>query len=744
MRALNVCVVVLMLACHAGAADALTEKLQRGLFEEEANHNLEAAIKEYQSVVAQSDEQRKMTATALFRLAECYRKLGKTNEAQGFYQRVVRDFSEQEPLVKLSISMTGSKPSPAAGQPGLSEQMKRKDAEEEAEKLAWWREQVRENPDLINKPGLGPPLHQAISRGWVSVVNFLLAQHSDLNGRDGSQQTPLHVAVASNRREMVEALLKAGADVNARDNMRRTPLHVAASSGFLAIAQALIAARAEMNLFDNSGSTPLMIAVDLGYRAMTELLLKRGADPDFGSRSNEGLYKTPLTMALGKADTELVKLLIEHKADVHLRVSSGTQRGATALSHAVAGNNPEIVKLLLDAGANPSTTNWGGATPLLVAAQNGATASVQLLLDRGVSVNQPGQDGRTALHNATLGNANTVKVLLERGANVNARMEDGATPLLFAVQDGVQNARTDIIRQLLAAGADPNAFGIQGTPLAIAESWAQSSDPKSGAAREVVEMLRGAGANPYLQRMRSIAIGHRTNAVQHYFTRGTNDWNRYTLLELLAGTISAYPWADWANAYIERVRGKALTNVPVNLGEIFASGQCSNDLWLEWGDRLLLPELDHALNAPPPAIPTNASALFERCLPRTVRVVVKGLTNDVRLLSQGPIMFPPPAPPPGAFPGRPVGLKPPSDETKLLVLHSFRLKAVVYDSGLLRASSDSTRTRVMRGTNHWVINLEQISLPNESSLSRGNTGKIPAGHDLWLRDGDVIEIPEKQ
>src|SRR5205085_10366439 len=96
MKTFNVVVMVLAVAFRASAADVLTEKLQRGLFEEEANRNLDTAIKEYQSVVAQSDEQRKVTATALFRLAECYRKLGKTNEANTQYQRILRDYSEQE------------------------------------------------------------------------------------------------------------------------------------------------------------------------------------------------------------------------------------------------------------------------------------------------------------------------------------------------------------------------------------------------------------------------------------------------------------------------------------------------------------------------------------------------------------------------------------------------------------------------------------------------------------------------
>src|SRR5215212_4074388 len=100
-------VATLWLGCPAIGADALTQNLQRGLYEEEANHNLDAAIKAYQAVISQSEEQRKVTATALFRLGECYRKLGKTNEANAHYERILRDFSEQEQLVKLSREQVG-------------------------------------------------------------------------------------------------------------------------------------------------------------------------------------------------------------------------------------------------------------------------------------------------------------------------------------------------------------------------------------------------------------------------------------------------------------------------------------------------------------------------------------------------------------------------------------------------------------------------------------------------------------
>ena len=78
------------------ATNDLSGLLQKGLFEEEANRNLEAAAQAYSTVSAQFDKDRKLAATAIFRLGEIYRKQGKTNEAAGQYERIVREFADQD------------------------------------------------------------------------------------------------------------------------------------------------------------------------------------------------------------------------------------------------------------------------------------------------------------------------------------------------------------------------------------------------------------------------------------------------------------------------------------------------------------------------------------------------------------------------------------------------------------------------------------------------------------------------
>ncbi len=99
---LLLCASALMPLGSGAATNDLSGLLQKGLFEEEANRNLEAAAQAYQTVSVQFDKDRKLAATAIFRLGEIYRKQGKTNEAASQYDRIIREFADQDTLVTLS------------------------------------------------------------------------------------------------------------------------------------------------------------------------------------------------------------------------------------------------------------------------------------------------------------------------------------------------------------------------------------------------------------------------------------------------------------------------------------------------------------------------------------------------------------------------------------------------------------------------------------------------------------------
>ena len=75
---------LLFLICMAQIAFAqndMADLLRKAIVEEEANQDLGKAMAAYNDILMQYEEHRVTAATALFRLADCYRKQGKKEPA---------------------------------------------------------------------------------------------------------------------------------------------------------------------------------------------------------------------------------------------------------------------------------------------------------------------------------------------------------------------------------------------------------------------------------------------------------------------------------------------------------------------------------------------------------------------------------------------------------------------------------------------------------------------------------------
>src|SRR5260370_5175050 len=143
------------LSAVLAATNDVGSLLQKGLFEEEANHNLDAAIQAYQSAILQTDKDHQFAATAIFRLGECYRKQGKTNEASAQYQRILREFPDQTELSQLSREQLGN----GNGSAPANQRQKETNANAPAELVSTDIEEaevrriqamIKDSPDLIN------------------------------------------------------------------------------------------------------------------------------------------------------------------------------------------------------------------------------------------------------------------------------------------------------------------------------------------------------------------------------------------------------------------------------------------------------------------------------------------------------------------------------------------------------------------------------------------------------------------
>ena len=173
-----------------------------------------------------------------------------------------------------------------------------------------------------------------------------------------------------------------------------------------------------------------------------------------------------------------------------------------AREHRLADDALSIIALLAGAGGDPnSRAKKNGATPLYQALSSKIDAkAVSALLDAGADPDLHGEGGRTALHQAVGGNAwdngadlEIVRALIAAGADVNARDEDGLPPLFLAAMN--KNS-IPVINALIEAGADPKeritVNGVSGLTLLHAATANDGNGP-------LVAALLSEGQNPDVQ-----------------------------------------------------------------------------------------------------------------------------------------------------------------------------------------------------------------------------------------------------
>jgi ankyrin repeat protein len=165
--------------------------------------------------------------------------------------------------------------------------------------------------------------------------------------------------------------------------------------------------------------------------------------------SFETTAASPVADAAMRRDTASLRSLLSHGADVNAPQADGT----TALHWAAHWNDLEAAGLLIRAGAKAQIANRLGATPMMLAAENGNAAMIATLLKAGADVNAPVlSHGETALMMAARsGNMDAVKLLLDSGAQENsAENLRGTTALMWAAEQ----SHPDVIALLLERGAD--------------------------------------------------------------------------------------------------------------------------------------------------------------------------------------------------------------------------------------------------------------------------------------------------
>lgn len=364
----------------------------------------------------------------------------------------------------------------------------------------------------------GPsPLAQAVSLGWIEIINLLLTRGADVNAfheidfnYDMGFTTVLGIAAQSGRLEIIKALLHACPDVNPEieDGLPYvSPLTIAvsASKGGLAAISLLLQAGVDVSTADCCGERTLL---EIASRNITdirvfELLVGYGAMIDRPLSEKEHATSALLS-AVEAGATDLVSLLISMGARLNDVYST---RPGTALGAAIEKGDLHLIQMLQVAGAvsispklgsiaNLETAEYldeigllqgildiSGAEILKAALSEDDDNLAQRLLYRIVDFGTLGAEATD--YNGRISQKTQLQTAIstKRLPVANAILERGATvvdcDLAAAVQYTVEYNDTDLLRRLLTR--------FQGSaPTAMAEAI-RSEDP------ELLHLLLAAG-----------------------------------------------------------------------------------------------------------------------------------------------------------------------------------------------------------------------------------------------------------
>jgi len=295
-------------------------------------------------------------------------------------------------------------------------------------------------------------------------------------------------AIRENNLAQLKALLDQKASANLADPRGITPLMYAAEVGSLDAMRVLIDRGADVNAQNDIGSTALMWSVS--DPAKVRLLLDHGAQVNLIAKSGRSAL---IIAAFTNPSAEVVRLLLAKGAKVGIM----DNRHVTPMNAATFGNDTATVRLLLDANADIDTPDtFIGLTPLMNAAGNRNLEAVKLILAKGAQVNAVSKtEGLPKIQTGTVefggwtpllmaaafGPPESVKVLLDARARIDAQDYRGYTPLMLAV--GTDRYDPRIVNMLVADGADQRLKNHAGE---TALDWAYKlGDP------EVVRTLGG-------------------------------------------------------------------------------------------------------------------------------------------------------------------------------------------------------------------------------------------------------------
>lgn len=275
-----------------------------------------------------------------------------------------------------------------------------------------------------SKLNLERALFTAASRGHDGIVEMLVQEGADVDGRVIKDRNALHVAALEGHAQTVDLLLRHGANHRIPCKRYGTPLAAAAERGHLKAVEVLLEAGANVNGRGGWYSSPLVSAIMSRNIDIIDLLIEVGAD----IHPVLGRHRHPLWAAASQGLCDVVRDLVNRGVSI---------KGSEALYAAAFFGELAVVKILLSLGADPDECGGKYRTPLGAASAEGHLAVVRRLIKAGANVQYSDARMGNALHiAASRGRSACVRVLVKAGLDLFDSVGEMGSALVCAASFG--------------------------------------------------------------------------------------------------------------------------------------------------------------------------------------------------------------------------------------------------------------------------------------------------------------------
>uniref|UniRef100_A0A8C1WYU2 Ankyrin repeat domain 28b n=1 Tax=Cyprinus carpio TaxID=7962 RepID=A0A8C1WYU2_CYPCA len=306
------------------------------------------------------------------------------------------------------------------------------------------------------------PLMLAVLGGHTDCVHLLLSEGASVEARDKWGRTALHRGAVMGHEACVEALLQHGSSLLVQDSRGRSPMHLAAACGHVGVLRALLKTqKTVLVLKDNCGYTPLHWACYNGHDACVELLLEHDV-----FQKPEGNSFSPLHCAVINDNESAAEMLIETLGPAIVNATDSQTR--TPLHAAAYTDHVECLQLLLGHNAQVNAIDMLGKTALMMAAENGQTNAVEVLVS-SAKADLTLQDAHrnTALHLAC-SKSRTCSCVCCPPRHLRIIESCFSVSCLRPLHVAAGNGLTVVVQELLGKGASVLAVDENGYTPALA------------------------------------------------------------------------------------------------------------------------------------------------------------------------------------------------------------------------------------------------------------------------------------